>query len=158
MRSDIHGSRFYIECDCRSSEHILVLESYDYEPNPARPGEIECFEVEAYFAGNWRAPWYKRIWYAFEFVFYRKKFTWGETVGISERNINQLEEIVNYFNKKKMTNRDQTIKSILSTSKDAGLDFSGYEFEDDNILGTISELVCEIKELKSNANTNNTRG
>lgn len=79
MKSKIIENRYFVECTCGSPEHLLC---FDFDDNN---------EVDIFFTSNYKAPWYKRIWYSLQFIFNRKKFYWGDVVII---DIEQLEEII----------------------------------------------------------------
>ena len=84
MKSEIMESRYFIECDCRTPEHLL---SFDVELD-------KYSMISVSFTGNWHAPWYKRIWYAILFVIKKERFCWGDEIIISSDNIHQLEKVV----------------------------------------------------------------
>ncbi len=145
MKSDFSRGRFYIECECRSNDHILVIESHGFEDLE------EPYNIDVYFSGNYKAPWYKRVWYSLEYIFNREKFCWGDSVGISEDNIHQLEQAVDYFKGKRDSKREEQILALRERMKKAGLqDYAtDSDFEDAFILNTINGLVSELEERKN---------
>lgn len=85
MKDNIHENRFYITCTCHDPSHLLCFDIYDDEKN---------IDISVYFTGNWKAPWYKRIWYALNFIFQKKPFCWNDDIDIHTQNIHELEEVI----------------------------------------------------------------
>lgn len=99
MKSDFEKDRFIIECECHSPDHLLIVDCEDVDDNKDNKERITLL-ISVYFSANWKAPWYKRIWYALEFIFYRKKFCWGDDIVIGMNNLHQLKEVVEFLDKR----------------------------------------------------------
>lgn len=145
MKSNVVHGRFFIECECRSPDHLLIIESYDFE---TEKGIKESYVVDFFFTGNWKASWYKRIWYALEFILYRKKFCWGDSVGISEVNIEQLEKVINYFKQKKKNKRKSEVDILRNKLDEIGWDSTPIDVSNEYIVDTAIHLANEVQELK----------
>jgi hypothetical protein len=154
MKSDVNRGRFYIECSCRSTDHILVIESYDYIPDDTKPEEKVSADVAFYFSGDYHAPWYSRIRIALAYVFRKRKFCWGDTVIVNDTNIKQLEEVVDYFKGRRKELREEDIfklrKELKALDPKYNLDCCSdeYNFDDSQILYTMRDLVNTIKDLE----------
>jgi hypothetical protein len=58
-------------------------------------------QAEICFLSNYKEPWYKRIYYAFRYIFNREGYCISNSVCIREENIEQLAEIVEIFREKR---------------------------------------------------------
>jgi hypothetical protein len=92
MKSQLIESRRFIECDCYRQDHIMVVDILEEDEQP--DGASKIFLADVAFLSNYTAPWYKRIWYALCYIFNKKSYYVSDSVCISERNIDQFEELV----------------------------------------------------------------
>ncbi len=145
MKGERMPGRFYVECSCASSDHLLVFDSYDAGDEPEWPVMVEVF-----FTGNYKAPWYKRIWYAVQFIFDRKKFCWGDSVCIDKRNVDQLEALVNHFKKENLTEEEAKKETIKKLLREAGINLDGddWDVHESNLLDTIIKLSDKLRKAK----------
>lgn len=83
MKSKIKDNYYYLECGCHMPHHLLC---FDFD--------LEDYSIGMSFVSNWKAPWYKRIWYAIMFVVNKEKFCWNDEVIINSEDITELEEVI----------------------------------------------------------------
>jgi len=99
MKSQMIKSRRYLECDCYSPDHLLVVDILEDDEQP--DDSEKYYLAEFAFLSNWRNSWYKRIYYAIKYILGLNSYYISDSVCISERNIEQLEELVKVFKKNK---------------------------------------------------------
>lgn len=104
MKSSMLKNRIFLECDCYSPDHLLVVDVLEEDEQP--DGATEIFLAEIAFMSDYRAPWYNRLWYALGYVFKRKSYYVSDSICMSDRNIEQFEELVNIFKKQKRKLKD----------------------------------------------------
>jgi hypothetical protein len=85
MKSDITENKYYIECGCYYSSHLLVV---DFDDDPDYP----MIWVE--FVSDYRKSLWERCIGAIKFIFNKEPYLTADAVLINEQNINQLEELV----------------------------------------------------------------
>lgn len=83
MKSEVLEDRYIVECDCSSPDHIMM---FDFD------SELKMIDI--YFSGNWRDSFFKRLKYACKFLFFKKSFVWGDSIVITNRNAQQIQEIL----------------------------------------------------------------
>lgn len=93
MKSQILKSRMYIECECFSPDHLLVFDLPDWPDNGN-------YVVDVSFASNTKHSLHTRIWYAIKYIF-GKSFYSFDSVCISNRNIEQFEELIQVLKEQK---------------------------------------------------------
>lgn len=147
MKSDTTPNRFVIECDCHSLEHLLVFESWDHVPDKDNPEKSRIYSLDAYFTSNYKAPWYKRVIIAFNYIFkLRKHQCISDSVIMNSSNIKQLEEVIQTIKGDALSDREQEILQLRSELKEIGFFGDSFDFDDRFILDTIKSLIKRIKQ------------
>lgn len=150
MKSDATPSRFIIECDCHSSDHLLVFETYDFIPDESKPDEIKTYSVDAYFTSNYNAPWYTRIKLAIKYIFGEKYRCGWDSVIMTSNNIKQLEELINHLKGQGLSEREENILRVRKKLKEIGFDGDELDLDGRYIFNTIEQLIEKAKNNKSN--------
>ena len=75
---------FAMECVCDNPAHMLICEIFPEGPNDKE------WDALVYFTGNFRAPWFIRIIYAFLFIFKPNPYMVGNVVHLNEKNTETL--------------------------------------------------------------------
>jgi len=100
MKSGILESRRYIECDCASPEHLLVVDILEEDDQP--DGMMKNIYIADFgFMSNYRAPWHKRIYYALKYIFVKQGYYVNDSICLGESNIEQFEELIERIKKQK---------------------------------------------------------
>lgn len=84
--------RFIIECDCGSSEHLLVFD-ISLEEN--------FKDIFVHLTSNWRKPFWCKIIQSFRYLIGKEKYLDMDGIIISKKNIEDLEEVINCIKKRK---------------------------------------------------------
>jgi hypothetical protein len=101
MKSSMIKSRRFLECDCYSPDHLLCIDVLEEDEQPDNTSKIWLAEFA--FLSNYNVPRYNRFWQAIKFVLFKKSYHVSDSICISEKNIDQLQELVDIF-KKQMKN------------------------------------------------------
>ena len=75
---------FTLECACNNPSHMMIVEVY-----PQGPNEKE-FKAFCYMSGDYRAPFYKRIWMAIYYIFKPNPYMFGNIICLNEKNTNSI--------------------------------------------------------------------
>jgi hypothetical protein len=96
MESELVKGRHYIECQCASTDHLLVIDTSETE-------EDNLLMVSIYFVHNYRGSFFRRLKLVFEYLFNINKYALtGDDVLFDESNVDQLEKIVNVLKKQRL--------------------------------------------------------
>ena len=81
MKSSKVEKRLIFECNCGSPDHLFVIDRYEND-----------FIV--HFTSNWKAVWYKRVWYSLRYIFAHKSFSIGDEICLDSLDARDL---IKYF-------------------------------------------------------------
>ena len=113
MKSKISQSRRFLECDCASPDHLLVVDLLEEED---QDNDIKWIQLAEFgFLSNHRASWWKRIYYAFRYIFRKDGFLTHDSVCFSEINIEELEKLVGTIKK-----QSEKLKYAYTNIKERG--------------------------------------
>jgi len=105
MKSKLFSSRRFLECECASPDHLLVVDLLEKE---AQDEDIKWIELAEFgFISNYKASWRKRVYYAYRYIFKKYSFLTHDSVCFNETNIEQLEELISAIKKQ----REKLIKA-----------------------------------------------
>jgi len=90
LKSKQVNNKFYIECACESSAHLLVFE-YQEDTN-----SIDVFTTQNLLETNI----FKRIEFAIRYIFNPNKYELSTTIILNRENIKCLEEVTKYLKRK----------------------------------------------------------
>lgn len=93
LKSDIHEGRYYIECGCHDSDHLLV---FWFDPLDKE----EWMMVTVGFTSQYHATFWERVKTAWSYIFNRERHlrSWDEIL-INKNNIDALKQAVNEIEK-----------------------------------------------------------
>ena len=94
MKSGIFPNRHFLECSCWSPDHLLVFDINDYSTKDDMENTLPNIVVDVYFTHTWKAPLFTRIRLALSYIFIRKNYSIGDKIILNEKNIDQLQELV----------------------------------------------------------------
>jgi len=111
MKSKLIKERIFLECDCYSPQHLMVVDLVEEEDGLETYGTDGKFYwlAEIGFMLNYKESWYKRIWLAIKYVLFGDGMYISNTVSFSERNIDQLQELVDMFRDQMERLKDLTV-------------------------------------------------
>ena len=114
----ISPSRFFIECNCGSIEHLLVFDLFQLDDDEEFIKEHpEMIEVSVKFTSNYHLPFFRRIWAAIKFIFEREPFT-SDDILVNEENLHQLRNLVDnltfVYDKAKIKEKSKEIETKSS--------------------------------------------
>ncbi len=85
--------RVYIQCDCYSHEHLLVVELGDFSSED-RPDHMLSFGIQM----NHYLPWWKRVWVAIRYIAGAESiFGHWDSVIVPERKAAELKRLIDDY-------------------------------------------------------------
>ena len=89
LKSAVVKDRFYIECSCTSTDHLLVFDFWNFGK------EHNYTEMSAQFVSPYHDSFWKRLGYFFKYLFNKDRYLGtSDAIIFNRKNLEQLKEVV----------------------------------------------------------------
>jgi hypothetical protein len=104
MKSQVIKNRYIIECECSCPDHLLVFDPLcfgdeDCLSNTEKEKFKDLYAVYIEFISNYHSRFLNRLKEGFKYIFFKEPFIKEDSVGFLKKNISQIKEIVEFFEK-----------------------------------------------------------
>ena len=143
-KSKMFENRYYIECSCGTPDHILC---FDINIEKEEGKEIDI-DIAIYFTNSYKEPWYRRIKHALRYIFVQEPIVYGSAVLIDEKNIEELEEVIEKIKKLRDENTINIRKTVIKELAEVWKGANSFDISEEFHMDTIRQLIKEVKKLK----------
>lgn len=144
MKSNLSEDKYYIECCCRDSDHLLC---FDIITTKEKNKEIDI-NIAAQFVSSYKASLFHRIKHALSFIFGGNNLCYGDGILIDDKNIEQFEEVICKIKQLRNTvDKDRKVKITEDLSEIFG-EGSNLDLDKEFQFDTIRKLIRRVKESK----------